>query len=87
MAGAAAGVAVPRLPGAGDFALRRGQVCASILAGAQTGQRAGVLASRKAGVVEAWLRTHPGAGIVCRDGSGACGEAARRALPGAALGR
>ena len=76
-------VAVPRVLGAGDFALRRGQVYATVLTGAQTGQRAGVLASRRADVLVAWLREHPGAEIVCRDGSGAYGEAVRRALPGA----
>jgi transposase len=76
-------VAVPRVLGAGDFALRRGQVYATILIDAQTGQRAGVLASRKADVLEAWLREHPGVDVVCRDGSGAYGEAVRRALPGA----
>jgi transposase len=53
------------------------------LTGAQTGQRAGVLASRKADVLETWLRSHPGVEVVCRDGSGAYGEAVRRALPGA----
>ena len=74
---------MPRVPGAGDFALRRGQVCATILTGAGTGQRAGVLASRKADVLEASLRGHPGVQVVCRDGSGAYGEAVRRALPGA----
>ena len=30
---------------------------------------------------EEWLRDHPGAEVVCRDGSGAYGEAVRRALP------
>jgi hypothetical protein len=34
-------------------------------------------------VPEAWLRSHPGVEVVCRDGSGAYGEAVRRALPGA----
>jgi hypothetical protein len=76
-------VAVPRVLGVDDFALRRGQACATILTGAETGQRAGVLASRKADVLEAWLRGHPGVQVVCRDGSGAYGEAVRRALPGA----
>jgi transposase len=76
-------VSVPRVLGAGDFALRRGQVYATILIDAQTGQRVDVLASRKAEVVEAWLRSHPGVQVVCRDGSGAYGEAVRRALPGA----
>ena len=33
--------------------------------------------------LEAWLRDHPGVEVVCRDGSGAYGEAVRRALPGA----
>ncbi len=39
-----------------DFALRRGQVYATILIDAQTGQRVDVLASRKADVLETWLR-------------------------------
>jgi transposase len=76
-------VAVPRVLGVDDFALRRGQVYATILIDAETGQRVDVLASRKAEVLEAWLRGHPGVQVVCRDGSGAYGEAVRRALPGA----
>jgi transposase len=76
-------VAVPRVLGVDDFALRRGQVYATILIDAQTGQRVDVLASRKAEVLEAWLCGHPGVEVVCRDGSGAYGEAVRRALPGA----
>jgi transposase len=76
-------VAVPRVLGVDDFALRRGQVYATILIDAQTGQRVDVLASRKAGVLETWLRDHPGVEIVCRDGSGTYGEAVRRALPDA----
>jgi hypothetical protein len=75
------GVAVPRVLGVDDFALRRGQVYATILIDAQTGQRVDVLASRKADVVEAWLRDHPGVEIVCRDGSGAYGEAVRGRCP------
>jgi transposase len=69
--------------GVDDFALRRGHVYATILINAETGQRVDVLASRKADVLEAWLRGHPGVQVVCRDGSGAYGEAVRRALPGA----
>jgi transposase len=76
-------VALPRVLGVDDFALRRGQVYATILTGAETGQRVDVLASRKADVLEAWLRGHPGVQVVCRDGSGAYGEAVRRALPSA----
>jgi transposase len=76
-------VAVPRVLGVDDFALRRGQVYATILIDAETGQRVDVLASRKADVLETWLLSHPGVQVVCRDGSGAYGEAIRRALPGA----
>ena len=75
--------AVPRVLGVDDFALRRGQVYATILIDAETGQRVDVVAGRTADVVEAWLRDHPGVQVVCRDGSGAYGEAVRRAVPGA----
>ena len=76
-------VSVPRVLGVDDFALRRGQVYATVLIDAETGQRVDVLAGRTAEVLEAWLRAHPGVEVVCRDGSGAYGEAIRRALPGA----
>jgi transposase len=76
-------VSVPRVLGVDDFALRRGQVYATILIDAETGQRVDVLAGRTAELLETWLREHPGVEVVCRDGSGAYGEAVRRALPGA----
>ncbi len=76
-------VTVPRVLGVDDFVLRRGQVYATILIDAETGGRVDVLPGRTADVVEAWLRDHPGVQIICRDGSGAYAEAARRAVPGA----
>jgi transposase len=76
-------VSVPKVLGVDDFALRRGQVYATVLIDAETGQRVDVLDGRKADVLEAWLRSHPGVEVVCRDGSGAYGEAVRRALPSA----
>jgi transposase len=76
-------VSVPRVLGVDDFALRRGQVYATVLIDATPGERTGVVAGRKAEVLEAWLRGHPGVQVVCRDGSGAYAEAARRALPSA----
>ena len=76
-------VSVPRVLGIDDFALRRGQVYATILIDAETGERVDVLEGRTADVVERWLREHPGVEIVCRDGSGAYGEAIRRVVPGA----
>ena len=76
-------LAVPRVLGIDDFALRRGSVYATVLIDAETGRRVDVVAGRTADVAEKWLRDHPGAEVVCRDGSGAYGEAVRRALPGA----
>jgi transposase len=74
---------VPRVPGVDDFALRRSRSYATVLIDAETGRRVDVLPGRTADVVEAWLRDHPCVRVVCRDGSGAYGEAVRRALPGA----
>ena len=54
-----------------------------MLIDAETGQRVDVLVGRTAEVLEGWLREHPGARVVCQDGSGAYAEAIRRALPGA----
>jgi transposase len=76
-------LAVPRVLGIDDFALRRGLVYATILIDAGTGRRVDVLEGRTADVVEAWLRGHPGVEVVTRDGSGAYGEAVRSALPDA----
>jgi transposase len=76
-------LAVPRVPGIDDFALRRGLVYATVLIDAETGRRVDVVPGRTADAAEAWLRGHPGVQVVCRDGPGAYGEAVRRALPSA----
>ena len=73
----------PRISRPDDFALRRGLVYATVLIDAETGRRVDVVPGRTADVAEEWLRGHPGVEVVCRDGSGAYGEAVRRALPGA----
>jgi transposase len=76
-------IAVPAVLGIDDFALRRGQVYATVLIDAGTGRRVDVLPGRTADLVREWLRAHPGVQVVCRDGSGAYGEAARSAVPAA----
>jgi transposase len=76
-------LAVPRVLGIDDFALRRGCVYATVLIDAETGRRVDVVPGRTADIAEKWLRGHPGVEVVCRDGSGAYGEAVRQALPGA----
>ncbi|MGP4105359.1 ISL3 family transposase [Nonomuraea sp. KM90] len=74
---------IPRVLGVDDFALKRRHRYATILTDAETGERIDVLSGRGADALESWLRSHPGVEIVCRDGSGAYGEAIRRALPDA----
>ncbi|OKI09030.1 transposase [Streptomyces sp. CB02056] len=72
---------VPRVLGVDDFALRRRCRYATVLIDAESGERIDVLPGRGAEALETWLREHPGVEVVCRDGSGAYGEAVRRALP------
>lgn len=74
---------VPRVLGIDDFALRRSHEYATILIDAETGRRVDVLRTRLSKPVQDWLTAHPGAEVVCRDGSGAYGEAVTQGLPGA----
>lgn len=53
-------VAVPRVLGIGDFALRRGSVYATVLIDAETGRGADVVPGRTADAAGKWLRDHPG---------------------------
>jgi transposase len=76
-------VPVPRVLGIDDFALRCGLVYATVLIDAETGRRIDVVPGRTADVAGQWLKDHPGIEVVCRDGSGAYGEAVRQALPSA----
>ena len=64
-----------------DVALRRGHRYATVLIDAVTHQRVDVLPDRKAATLTTWLREHPGAEIVCRDGSAAYAEAIRQGGP------
>jgi hypothetical protein len=76
-------VRVPRVLGVEDFALKHRRRYATVLIDADTGERIDVLPGRGADAQERRLRKHRGLEIVCRDGSGAYGEAVRRALPDA----
>jgi transposase len=74
---------VPIVLGLDDFALRRGRDYATVLIDADTGARIDAIPGRGAVAVADWLRAHPGARTVCRDGSTAYAQAGRDALPGA----
>ncbi|MDH6108032.1 transposase [Kitasatospora sp. MAP12-44] len=74
-------VRIPRVIGVDDFALKHRHRYATVIIDAETGERIDVLPDRTARTLVAWLREHPGAQYVCRDGSGSYGEAIRQALP------
>jgi transposase len=72
-----------RVLGIDDFSLRRGRTYATLLVDMETGRPADVLPDREQATVEQWLRTHPGAEVICRDRGGAYAAAVRAAAPGA----
>jgi transposase len=74
---------IPRVIGVDDFALRRRHRYATIITGAETGERVDVLPDREAATLTAWLRGKQGIEAICRDGSATYAEAIRRALPDA----
>jgi transposase len=75
--------AAPQVPGAGDFALAKGQVYGTVLVDMRTGDVTGLLPDREAASFGAWLTAHPGAEIICRDRAGNYAEGARAGAPDA----
>lgn len=69
--------------GIDDWAHRRNHRYGTIVCDLERRRVVALLPDREQATAEAWLRQHPGIGIVSRDRGGGYGEAVARALPGA----
>ncbi|MDQ0836152.1 DNA-binding NarL/FixJ family response regulator [Streptomyces achromogenes] len=71
----------PRVLGADEFVFRKGCTYGTVLVDVEAGRVVDVLPDRTSETFAAWLKSHPGAEIICRDRATAYTKAVREAGP------